>query len=180
MSPNKNLEPTVRFVELFDELLQSRQQEVLECLTRSESMRESIFQPNPSFMMERSMTNELMQTKDFMGTSGYHNFSMIYKNENSSVHNEFNDSAMFFDHLNTINFMGENDEPTRSKKLTKQSAEVNQSTYVTLEAQMNTRFKERFAPGVANWKDDGLGRLDPSVRYRPQADAGPNRDSPLR
>jgi hypothetical protein len=130
-----------QLVGIFDRLLDKRSQEVLECLTISKSLRESIFQPTPSFMMDHTMTSEFMRTKDFMGTSG--NFSMIYKNEGNSVNYDLNDSSMFIENLNTIHFYGENDEPIRSKKMTKHSLDINTSTYITLEAQMNSRFKER-------------------------------------
>jgi hypothetical protein len=123
--------------------IQRRKEETLECLTISKSLRESIFQPTPSFMMDQTLNNELMRTKEFMGTGGMQNFSMIYKNDGGSVNYDLNDSSMFIDNLNTIHFYGENDEPVRSKKMTKQSLDVNTSTYITLEAQMNSKFKER-------------------------------------
>jgi hypothetical protein len=128
---------------IFRKWEQEQNVELLERLTTSQSMRESIFQPNPSFILENSKNNELFQTKDFMGTGQMQNFSMIYKNEGMSVNYDLNESSMFIDNLNNMHFYGEPDEPVRSKKLTKVSADVNRSTYVTLEAQMSNKYKER-------------------------------------
>ena len=92
--------------------------------------------------MDRTLTNEFMRTKDFMGTGGLQNYSMIMKQEESLMGFEYTDNS-FGDHLNTMHFHGEFDEPIRSKKTTKVSNDVNISTYITLEHQMNNKFRER-------------------------------------
>ena len=130
-------------VQFFEKKIQNQKEELLECLTISKSLRESIFQPTPSFMLDQTLNTELMRTKEFMGTGGLQNFSMIQKYENGSVNYDLNDSSMFIDNLNTIHFYGENDEPVRSKKMTKHTFDVNSSTYITLEAQMNSKFREK-------------------------------------
>lgn len=129
--------------QFFEKNTAEKQREVLEALTYSQSMRESILQPSPSFVLENSPANELFLTKDFMGTGNLQNFSMIQKLEGMSINYDMTEGSLLFDQLNHTHFYGEPDEPVRSKKMTKVSADVNRSTYVTLEAQMSRKYKER-------------------------------------
>jgi hypothetical protein len=80
-------------------------------------------------------------TRDLAGISGIYNYSMMYKNDGRSVHFDLNESSNILDTSNFAFLHDENDEPTMKKK--KSAKEVNKSTYLTFESQMNRQFKAK-------------------------------------